>query len=117
MKKILLRILLVAIALLIGYFLFLYYANYSTGTRSGSIMKISQKGVLIKTNEGLMDIGTINDPWAFSVEKGNQEILDKLDEVQKTGERVQVHYEEKFRKLFWRGDTKYFVIKVEKLNE
>lgn len=96
------------------YFLFLYYGNYSTGARGGVVMKISKKGFLIKTYEGQLDYGAINDPWNFSVDSGEDEVIKALNEVQQSGERVRLHYQEKFTKFFWRGDTKYFIIKVEK---
>jgi hypothetical protein len=95
-------------------FLFFYFGNYSTGTRGGVVMKISKKGFIFKTFEGQLDIGTINDPWDFSVDSSEQEVIDNLNEAQKTGERVQLHYQEKFTKFFWRGDTKYLIIRVER---
>ena len=117
MKSILIKIGIGLLILIIAVFLFFYYANYSSGTRAGIVMKISKKGVLFKTNEGMLDVGTINDPWDFSVASNKREILQALNEVQKTGERVQLHYQEKYVHLFWRGDTKYFVVRVEKMSE
>jgi len=102
----------VVLALL--YFLFLYFGNYSTGTRGGVVMKISKKGFVFKTYEGQLDIGTINDPWDFSVESSRKEVIKDLNDVQQSGERVRLHYQEKFTTFFWRGETKYFIIKVEK---
>ena len=96
------------------FFLFLYFGNYSTGTRGGVVMKISKKGYLFKTYEGQLDVGTINDPWDFSVESSEKEVIDNLNDVQQSGERVRLHYQEKFTTFFWRGDTKYFITKVEK---
>lgn len=95
-------------------FLFFYFGNYSTGTRGGVVMKISKKGYVFKTHEGQLDVGTINDPWSFSVDAGEKEVVKNLNEAQKTGERVQLHYQEKFTTFFWRGETKYFIIKVER---
>ncbi|WP_020529243.1 hypothetical protein [Flexithrix dorotheae] len=116
-KSILKKIIFGVIGILILVFLFFYFANYSSGTRGGIVMKISKRGVLFKTHEGQLDVGTINDPWDFSVDPGKEEVLEALNEAQISGERVQLHYQEKFTKFFWRGDTKYFVTKVEKLNK
>jgi len=52
MKKILLKILAVIILLVIAWFAFVYYVPYSKGTRSGELIKISQRGVIFKTWEG-----------------------------------------------------------------
>ena len=101
---------------LLGVFAFFYFANYSTGTRAGTVMKVSKKGVLIKTYEGMLDIGTINDPWEFSVESGDTEVLRPLESAQSSGERVQLHYREKFAKFFWLGDTPYFVTQVDRIS-
>jgi hypothetical protein len=117
MKSALIKVGVGLLIIIIAIFLFFYFANYSSGTRAGTVMKISKKGVLFKTHEGMLDVGTINDPWNFSVAANKREVLEKLNEVQKTGERVQLHYQEKFVKLFWRGDTKHFVVKVEKMSE
>lgn len=117
MKSILVKAGIGLLILIIAVFLFFYFANYSSGTRAGTVMKISKKGVLFKTNEGMLDVGTINDPWNFSVASARKEVLEDLNEVQKTGERVQLHYREKYVHLFWRGDTKYFVVRVEKMSE
>ena len=102
----------VILGLLIFIFLFFYYGNYSTGTRGGVVMKISKKGFIFKTYEGQLDVGAINEPWSFSVDRGEEEVIQKLDSAQQSGERVQLHYAEKFTKFFWRGDTKYFITKV-----
>ncbi len=103
--------------LIVLVFTFFYFANYSTGTRAGIVMKVSKKGVLFKTYEGMLDVGTINDPWNFSVDPSRGAIIDELNEVQASGERVQLHYQEKFAKFFWRGDTKYFVTKVDRIKK
>ena len=105
---------LVVLVISLLVFLFFYFGNYSTGTRGGVVMKISKKGYVFKTHEGQLDVGTINDPWSFSVDGGEKEVIQNLNEAQKTGERVQLHYQEKFTTFFWRGETKYFIIKVER---
>ena len=99
----------------LGVFTFFYFANYSTGTRAGVVMKVSKKGVLIKTSEGMLDIGTINDPWEFSVESGAADVLQQLEDAQSSGERVRLHYKEKFATFFWLGDTPYFVTQVDRI--
>ncbi|MGF1532376.1 MAG: hypothetical protein ACFCUI_01630 [Bernardetiaceae bacterium] len=109
----------------LGGGLFAYHANFSEGTRSGIVQKISKKGVVFKTHEGQMDIGGLRatadgkmtSVFDFSVEGNQRQLLDMLEEVSATGERVTIHYEEKFFKFPWRGDTKYLVVKVERLKK
>ena len=115
MSSALVKVVAVIALLFVGVLAFFYFANYSTGTRAGTIMKVSKKGVLIKTYEGMLDIGTINDPWEFSVEQGDTEVLQQLEEAQSSGERVRLHYKEKFATFFWLGDTPYFVTQVDRL--
>ena len=115
MSSAVVRIVAVIALILLGVFAFIYFANYSTGTRAGIVMKVSKKGILIKTHEGMLDIGTINDPWEFSVESGDTDVLRQLEEAQSSGERVRLHYKEKFAKFFWLGDTPYFVTQVDRI--
>jgi hypothetical protein len=51
--------------------------------------------------------------WNFSVLSGNEEVLKTLEETALAKQRVKIEYEEKFVKFPWRGETKYFVTKVE----
>jgi len=108
------------IVLLIGiYYLF---GNYSTGTRAGTIVKLSRRGVVFKTLEGQLNLGGFTQDsgspatslWDFTVDTDNTEVVQALEEANLNGHRVKLHYKEKFYRLPWRGDTKYFVIKVEK---
>jgi hypothetical protein len=96
-----------------GIFSFLYMGSYSTGTRSGTVTKISKKGYLFKTYEGQLNMTEMN-IFSFSVDGSNEQVLADLKDVSTTGERVTLHYEEKFVQFSWRGDTKYFIVKVEK---
>lgn len=116
---------LVLFTLFILVMLFFYYANYSTGYRAGVPTKISKKGVIFKTNEGTLNVGgltnsadgTIHTTWDFSVKGSDEEVLQKIDEAIQNSGRVKLLYKEKYVKLFWRGDTKYFVYDVEIISD
>ena len=54
-----------------------------------------------KTNCGLL--GNNNDP----------KIIKKLQDSMLSGKRVRMHYEQKYFKYFWLGDTEYYVTSVE----
>jgi hypothetical protein len=119
--KVLKTILFGAIVLCILVFLFLIYANYSSGFRAGVPTKISKKGVLIKTYEGTMNIGGLtNSPegaipttWDFTVKSSADSVLVKIDEAILHSKRVKLLYHEKYVKFFWMGDTKYYVYDVQ----
>jgi len=97
--------------------------SFSDGYRAGTVMKLSHKGIGIKTYEGQLNLGMSlnNDPggvamsniWEFSVPASRKETVQKLEEAMLSGKRVKVHYEEKIMKLPWRGDTKYMVDDVQ----
>lgn len=123
-KRTMKRVLYYTLGLLIFIFvltvLFFYNINYSEGYRAGIVIKMSNKGYIFKTAEGQLDVeglnasgkGTMSSVWNFSVDKDNEELIKKLNEVSLSKERVQLKYEEKYAQLFWRGDTKYFITDV-----
>lgn len=98
--------------------LFALYGNYSGGERVGHIIKISKKGYVFKTWEGQLNTGEIQQGlWEFSVKQDDTEILDQLREAMKIGNRVALHYDEKYISLPFLGDTKNFITEVELLED
>ena len=115
MKKFFLRILGIIIALSIAAVAFIYFASYSDGIRAGRLVKFSHKGVIVKTWEGEISQGVSDAQiFVFSVEDDEKQVISDLKKFQ--GKYVKLHYFERFGKLFWLGDTKYFVTKVEEDN-
>ncbi|MBP2832951.1 6-phosphogluconate dehydrogenase [Aquimarina sp. U1-2] len=111
MKKTLIIIILTIFGLLASWYAFVYYATYSEGNRSGELIKFSNKGVLVKTWEGEISQGISGAQiFSFSVEDQEEDLIDKLAKFQ--GSYVKVTYKERFAKLWWLGDTKYFLIDV-----
>jgi hypothetical protein len=79
---------------------------YSSGVRSGKLVKLSKKGILLKTYEGSLDLGSGDKlTWDFSVR--NPQIGEDL--ITKIGKSVELHYYEKLLQLFYK--TKYDVYK------
>jgi len=124
MKKLLARFLLIAGAVLITIFLFLSFGTYSEGTRAGQVIKVSKKGVLFKTWEGQLNMqsfgaiksdNSLAEVFTFSIEKGNDSIYEALQNVSLTGERVNLHYEQKYAALPWKGDSKFFIVKIDRV--
>lgn len=111
----------VALLLGIGYALF---GNYSSGSRGGTVAKFSHKGVAFKTYEGQLNVGAFTEReggfapeiWDFSVAGGNDEVREGLEDALLEGYRVKLHCHEKFFRFFWRGDSKYFVYRVERVH-
>ncbi|QCD62437.1 6-phosphogluconate dehydrogenase [Tenacibaculum maritimum] len=111
MKKILALIILAIILMAASYYAFIYYVPYSEGVRSGELIKISYKGVAVKTWEGEISQGISGAQiFAFSVEDKEKQVIKDLEKFQ--GRYVKVTYKERFGTFFWLGDTKYFVTKV-----
>ena len=119
LKKILIVIVIVALAIVA----FLYFGKFSEGNRAGIIMKVSKRGTIFKTWEGQMNLETfgavktdniVSEIFSFSVEGGNQELIDELNAVALSGERVNLKYIERYIKVSWRGETKYFAVGVER---
>lgn len=125
MKKFLIILGVSLLLIFIAIISFLYFGNYSTGIRAGVVVKLSEKGFVFKTYEGQMNIGTFgafkNDDnqlstvFEFSVPKDRKDVIKALQEVSLSGERVNLHYEEKYFRYPWLGDSKYLVTKVERL--
>jgi hypothetical protein len=102
-------------------FYFRYFYTYSDGYRAGLLQKFSHKGNIFKTYEGEMILSSVSstnnvaiasEKFIFSVI--NDKIVRQLDTIQ--GETVIVHYIQKKRPAFWRGDSEYLVdsVKVKK---
>lgn len=119
-------ILILILVAAIGAGIYYLFGNYSSGYRAGTMVKFSRKGNIIKTYEGHLNLGmVINEPgttttgtqvaniWTFTVKGSDTAAIRKIEEALLTGKRVKLHYNEKFIRLFWRGDTKYFVDEAE----
>jgi hypothetical protein len=93
---------------------------YSEGDRIGYIYKFSHKGYIFKTDEGILKTGfvnignttTPNEEWEFSV--ANDSVAKQITGLDQRI-AVKLFYKEYYTKLFFRGDTKYFVYKMEKM--
>jgi hypothetical protein len=129
MKKFIAFLVLILLAILAvaAYFAF---GSYSEGFRAGTVIKLSNKGVAFKTYEGQLNLGMVlsegnagvtstevSNIWEFSVLKSDTAVLRQLEQAMLNGHRAKLHYEEKYMKLPWRGDTRYLVNGVESLDE
>lgn len=121
--KIVKRTLLVLLLVGLVVIAFLYWGVYERGVMAGKVLRITEKGVLFKTYEGKLNLesfgalkGTspIAETFDFSVETKQQDVIKDLQEVALSGERVNLHFVKRYVTFPWRGDTKYFIEKVER---
>ena len=105
---------------------FMYYGVYDEGLRAGNVLRISKKGMLFKTYEGQLNLQTfgalkganpIMESFDFSVDPSNEQVIKDLEAVALTGERVNLHYVKRYATFPWRGDTKYFITRVERISQ
>lgn len=96
-----------------GYYI---YRNYtiSEGTRTGTLVKISKKGVVFKTYEGQLHLAgsmmmSQQSTWEFSAQ--NAAVYEKLQQFE--GKVVKCHYKQKIDAFPWQGDTDYIVYDAE----
>lgn len=118
-KRALLVLLLVGIAVMA----FMYFGVFEEGVMAGKVLRITEKGLVFKTHEGklslesfgaLKNASPIAETFDFSVESSETEVLNNLQEVSLTGERVNLHFIKRYMKFPWRGDTRYFIKRVER---
>lgn len=125
-RKVVKIIVVVAVLAGLGVFSFYYWGVYDEGVLAGNVLRISKKGVIFKTYEGKVNLQTfgalkgvnpIMESFDFSVESSNDEVIRDLEAVALSGERVNLHFVKRYAIFPWRGDTKYFITKVERLNQ
>ncbi len=118
-KRVVIFSLLIAIAILS----FFYFGTYESGVMAGKVLRITEKGIVFKTHEGKISLESfgalkganpIAETFDFSVENSEVEVIKQLEEVALTGERVNLKFQKRYMAFFWRGDTKYFITKVER---
>lgn len=109
------------LALGLTFFGFYLFGNYSKGSRAGTVVKMSERGVMLKTWEGQLNLGGLSGEtgspasslWNFSVDDSEAEVLKALEAASLSGGRLKLYYKEKFVQFDFRGDTKYFIYQVE----
>jgi hypothetical protein len=116
--KLLLSLLLIALALGALYFAVVLNWSYSSGERAGWVQKFSKKGWLCKTWEGEIALvsmpGAIPEKFVFTVT--DEAAADQINRVM--GQRVALHYEQKVglpTTCF--GETRYYVTRVVRVEE
>ena len=123
-KRILKWVIGIALLVFIAVNSFYYFGVYEEGVMAGKVLRITEKGVMFKTYEGKLNLETfgalkgaspIAESFDFSVESSEKDVIKELEQVALSGERVNLHFIKRYKAFFWRGDTNYFVTKVERL--
>jgi hypothetical protein len=82
--------------------------------------------MLFKTYEGQLNLETfgalkgtnpIMEAFDFSVEPSNEQVINDLEAVALSGERVNLHYIKRYKTFPWRGDTQYFITSVQRIGK
>jgi len=124
--KIIKRILVIALFLGLGVLAFMYWGVYERGVMAGKVLRVTEKGMVFKTYEGkislesfgaLKGVSPVAETFDFSIEPDQTEVIDQLQKVSLSGERVNLHFVKRYMKFPWRGDTAYFIEKVERVNK
>jgi hypothetical protein len=123
-RKVVRLFIITALIVVVGGFCFLYWGTYEDGVMAGKVLRISEKGVMFKTFEGKINLETfgalkgtspIAESFDFSVEKSETDLIKELETVALSGERVNLYFVKRYITFPWRGDTKYFATRIERL--
>lgn len=97
----------------------LFYYIYRTwtiseGSRNGKLLKISKDGVIFKTYEGQMDVGSSqilsqHSIWSFSVK--NVDVYHQMQQYE--GRPVVLYYRQLVDPFPWQAKTQYIVYRIE----
>ncbi len=110
--KVLAKIIIALVLIVSCIYAGIYFLHYSEGVRAGKLVKFSSKGYIFKTWEGEISQGVSDaQTFVFSVEDNEKQVISDLKRLQ--GKFVKLYYFERYKSLFWLGDTKYFITKVE----
>lgn len=120
-KRIFIAILII-IALFVAY-VFICGLTYSSGTRTGVVIKVSQKGFVFKTYEGELNLGGFSQGegtiiarniWTFSIPRNDTALYNTITHSE--GKQIRLHYKEVIHHFFWQSETPYFIDKAEPVN-
>ncbi len=114
---------LVTIIIVFIAYIFICGLTYSSGTRTGVVIKVSQKGYVFKTYEGALNLGgfsqgegtiMVRNIWNFSIPRNDTAIYNAI--TRSEGKQMRLHYKEVIHHFFWQSETPYFITKAEPVN-
>lgn len=117
MRGFLSKTILIVLLIAAGIIYWLYFNVYSYGERKGTLIKVTRKGNVFKTDEGEMWLScrqTVN-PEKFYFSVVDDKLYDSLKDLQ--DECVTLTYKQFRRTLPWRGDSDYIVVGFHRVNQ
>lgn len=120
-KVILSGIAVVAVLFVLGWgYVIVGSWTYSEGERTGIVTKFSHKGMFVKSWEGELNIGGLEQGgiaqvWRFTVDE--PQMVEAVQQAQRSGERVTLKYRQQFQQQSWKGMTDYFIVGVETVDK
>jgi hypothetical protein len=114
-KKLLWILVLSLVLFSVGYYFYRTY-TISEGTRTGILYKISKKGKIFKTYEGLLQLAGVtimNKESSFEFSVDGDDVYTAMQNLE--GKNIRVHYRQLVDAFPWQGDTDYLVYKVEEV--
>lgn len=121
--KLIKRLLIIILVIALIVLSFAYWGTYEKGIMAGKVLRVTEKGVIFKTYEGkisldsfgaLKGVSPVAETFDFSVESDQTEVIQQLSDVALSGERVNLTFVKRYMRFPWRGETKYFVTRVER---
>lgn len=107
-----------AFSIVLCAMLFAPGCDYSEGTRSGTVQKISKKGLIWKTWEGELNLGALRSsesavsPATFSFSVSDEDVVRRLERCERSGQRVTLTYKEFVLRGYKYGSTGYDILDV-----
>ena len=93
--------------------------NYSEGERTGVVVKLSHKGMIWKTWEGEMNIGSMSSdgngmavPTVFDFSVKDEKVVDILKNSASSAKRVTIVYRQALIRSLRDGETQYLAEQV-----
>jgi hypothetical protein len=100
--------------------------EYSEGTRSGVVQKISKKGLIYETWEGELNLGynttaSVGEssqiiPAIFEFSVSSDEVAKLVQEAEASGERVTLEYKQYIMHGYDKGSTPYDIVGIKEKN-
>ncbi len=102
------------ILILVFAFWYCFIREFSKGTREGFVTKLSEKGYIFRTHEGELirnqfSAATEKDLFKFSI--SDEKVAEKLGKIEQR-QYVRLSYKQYLFRVFFKGDTKYFITDV-----
>jgi hypothetical protein len=92
------------------------YRGYSVGARDGYLTKLSTKGLVFKTNEAQIQVGTgaqaaLQEPFEFSIP--DPDLNSQAQSL--SGKHVRIHYTQWLMQPAWRGGSGYEATSIQEV--